>query len=108
VTLQRAVKAAALEQNMQFSTVLFVGACLVAASWAAARRRGRRQRMVNAAAVWVAGQAQAAGGEQRVPLLQGLVGTGGYAHVTLQGAVLLSPLSVRAWGPVPPAPCLYL
>jgi hypothetical protein len=46
----------------------------LAASWAAARRRGRRQRMVNAAAVWVAGQGQAAGGEQRVPLLQGLVG----------------------------------
>jgi hypothetical protein len=70
-----------LDVARSFVTGALLGTVYVAlaASWAAARRRGRRQRMANAAAVWVAGQAQAAGAagglaEQRVPLLQGQVG----------------------------------
>jgi hypothetical protein len=56
-----------------FVTGMLLGTVYVAlaASWAAARRRGRRQRFANAAAVWAAGQGHA---EQRVPLLQGQVG----------------------------------
>ncbi|WIA12290.1 hypothetical protein OEZ85_012346 [Tetradesmus obliquus] len=61
-----------LDVAQSFVTGALLGTVYVAlaASWAAARRRGRRQRVVNAAAAWAAGQAE----QQRVPLLQGLVG----------------------------------
>jgi hypothetical protein len=72
-----------LDVASSFVTGALLGTVYVAlaASWAAARRRNRRQhiqRVATVAAVWAAGQAQAglaAGlGEQRVPLLQGQVG----------------------------------